>query len=199
MAARNAAMAGRSQKTHAQEAKARAEKAKARALNEEMSQEEAATRIAMGYRARNAKIELEQRRAENRAVVQVEEVVATKAPSFPDADELAGVYLLQGRWTPAKWWPQLVTWDVSSATPCPFRGKKRPALCLTQRVNGCPCACSYLCECDDGLYGSPLSCFPCLMVYGAEEVGVCFLPFLVHGGKKDPSRKPADPAEMQRM
>ena len=152
-----------------------------------MSADKAATIISNGYRSKVARLEVQQLDAERKADALLDE--KEEEVHFPTPEELVGTYLLSGRFSAGRIWPQLITWELSSAAPFPC--KQRPALWLTQRVLGRPCGSSYLCLCNKGLYASPVSCFPCVMIYSEDEVGVCCIPLLVHDGRKASAAVPA--------
>ena len=128
-----------------------------------------------------------------------QEVEKPSRPPFASPKQFAGRYELSGRLcsSTGTGMGALVQWELTDCgKDCCGCGRR--SSCFVQRVCGCPCAAAYLCECDDGIYCSATSLLPCVMVYEDEALGVCFVPLLVHDGKRVGEREPPVDVTMQR-
>ena len=161
--------------------------ARASAAHRTMDPDRAAARLQAMRRGQLERREVSEKNVDPAAPVQA----TPKPPAFASPDRFAGTYRLQGSYSIGRVCPSFLTWHVSSLglDKC---GCGRQTACFTQLVCGLPCCCTYMCEVDDGIYGSPstCTCLPCLMVYQEDSVGVCFVPFLVHEGTRGPNLAP---------
>ena len=125
------------------------------------------------------------------------EVAQPSRPPFASPEQFAGRYEPSGRLCTSAGMGALVRWELTDCGK-DYCGCGRRSSCFVQRVCGCPCAAAYLCECDDGIYCSATSLLPCVMVYEDEALGVCFVPLLVHDGKRVGEQEPPVGVTMQR-